>query len=100
MAAITVKDPPKVKISRNEIIKILIAHGADPNLGKKTPLMSAVREGNIELVKTLLENGADPNQPSLVIGFGKKATPLEQAQKEKKQDIVDLINEFLQKKKK
>jgi uncharacterized protein len=47
-----------------EVPKILLEKGADPNLADKkgqTPLLAAVKERRLELVKILLEKGADPN---------------------------------------
>jgi len=50
-----------------EIVKLLLEHGADPNLPeegiapKGHALHSAVCNGHIEIVKLLLENGAYPN---------------------------------------
>lgn len=44
--------------------KILLEHGADPNLGDfsgYTPLMEAVFMENKEMIQLLLEHGADPN---------------------------------------
>ncbi len=49
---------------RPEVMKALIARGADPNQSPPdahTPLMMAFRD--INLLTTLLENGADPNRP-------------------------------------
>lgn len=50
-----------------EIVKLLLAHGADPNLPEEHiaprghALHSAVCNGHIEIVKLLLEHGAYPN---------------------------------------
>lgn len=47
-----------------EIAKLLIEHGADPNLAQKNgeyALLNAVSRGNMELTKYLLDNGANPN---------------------------------------
>ena len=40
-----------------DVVKILLANGADINLGQSTPLMEASQEGHIELVQYLIENG-------------------------------------------
>jgi uncharacterized protein len=50
-----------------EIIKILLANGADVNLMSvdgQTPLMWAARNGKIETAKLLIANGADVNKQS------------------------------------
>jgi ankyrin repeat protein len=44
-----------------DAIMLLLAHGADPNVGKEPPLTIAVRKGNFELAQLLLGHGADPN---------------------------------------
>jgi ankyrin repeat protein len=50
-----------------EIVKLLLEHGADPNLGEEgiapegQALHSAVCNGHIEIVKLLLAHGAHPN---------------------------------------
>ena len=52
-----------------EIVKLLLAHGADPNLPEEGiaprghALYSAVYEGHYEIAKVLLEHGAYPNPP-------------------------------------
>ena len=52
-----------------ELVKILLAKGADPNRASKssytpgtTPLMMAARAGNMEIVKLLLAHNADVSQ--------------------------------------
>ena len=46
---------------RTEMIKLLLAWGADPDGGRDRPLMDAANEGNVEYVRMLLEAGADVN---------------------------------------
>ncbi len=49
-----------------EQFKILLAHGADPDLPDreaKTPLSLAVSAGQLDLVTQLLDHHADPNKP-------------------------------------
>ena len=49
---------------RTEVVKILLAHGADPNStsgvksGKLTPLIKAVQASNIEIARALIDHGA------------------------------------------
>lgn len=51
-----------------EIVKLLLEHGADPNLAlidtNITPLFAATAGDNLETVKLLLNNGANPNSLS------------------------------------
>ena len=55
-----------VKQQRNEIVELLIQHGADCNLpngaNNSTPLQSAVFYDNPEAAELLLATGADPDQ--------------------------------------
>lgn len=49
-----------------EILELLLAHGADPNLETPfwgPPLSIAIYQGLTESVRVLLANGADPNVP-------------------------------------
>jgi len=52
-----------------DIVKMLLAHGADPNLPeegiapKGHALYAAAASGHLEIARLLLENGADPNPP-------------------------------------
>ena len=49
---------------RTEVVKLLLAHGADPNARDKsqnTPLHSAIATSQLEVVAVLLQRGADPN---------------------------------------
>ena len=40
--------------------KLLLEHGANPNLGSPPPLFWAAQNGHLEVVGTLLLSGADP----------------------------------------
>lgn len=46
---------------RPQMVKLLLAWGADPNAGRLRPLADAAREGEAEMVLMLLEAGADVN---------------------------------------
>ncbi len=51
-----------------EMVKLLLDRGADPNIigyNQDTPLMCAVRNGNIAMIELLLSHGADPNIKNL-----------------------------------
>jgi ankyrin repeat protein len=60
------------QIGHLEIVKALVAAGADVNIARKgsgiTPLYSASEKGHLEIVKTLLEAGADVNKATTVSG--------------------------------
>ena len=80
---------PKPDMDHLEFIKILLDHGADPNLRAKdntltrtiftmqwffesgaTPFVRAAQSGDVELMKALLQHGADPK---LATDFGDTA---------------------------
>jgi len=52
---------------RCEVLKVLLQHGANPNLTTRhcrhTALQTACRDGSLELCELLLEYGADVNSP-------------------------------------
>jgi hypothetical protein len=53
-----------IRYGHDDIINLLLLHGANPNVkGKmgKTSLYQAINKGNPEIVKKLLDNGANPN---------------------------------------
>lgn len=53
-----------------ESVRLLLKHGADPNLvdkNKQTPLHLAARSGHVELARLLVNNGADPNVGKKII---------------------------------
>lgn len=54
-----------VDLGNIEMVKILLEHGADPNVfvnnWVEPPLWTAIRHQNLEMIKLLLESGADPN---------------------------------------
>jgi len=54
-----------VLTDHSDVVRLLIAHGADLNMGEKgygdTALHTAAHLNNVEIVKILLESGADPN---------------------------------------
>lgn len=64
-------EPEPTRIAKREIIKLLLAKGADPNqqLGI-APLTAATMSSDTESVRLLLQADADPNQ------IGSNATPL------------------------
>jgi ankyrin repeat protein len=57
---------------RNEIVRLLLSSGADPN---ESRLASAAHEGRMETLSLLLEAGADPNRP-MVFGQNQKGETL------------------------
>lgn len=78
-----------------EMAKYLLDQGADVNHGNsegyfsRTPLHSTAGSGSVEIAKLLLANGADTS-----IRNRENLTPLQTAQAEGKDEIVQLLNEF------
>ena len=58
--------------AKDEVIDVLLEHGADINLGmddgRPTPLHSATLQGNVQTIQQLLGHGARPNAISKDIG--------------------------------
>ena len=75
-----------------EAIAALLAAGADPNKGNKSPLLAATKKGNTEAARLLLEGGADPNLAAWYTPHD-KASPLQLA-KDKKREMIKVFNEF------
>jgi quinoprotein dehydrogenase-associated probable ABC transporter substrate-binding protein len=48
---------------RDQMAKLLLELGADPNLGDPTPLVAAVMRDHVPTIKVLLEKGADIEAP-------------------------------------
>jgi ankyrin repeat protein len=58
-----------VALKRHSLVRLLITHGADVNIGNSvlgTPFTLAVTGGDVEMARLLLETGADPHRPSPV----------------------------------
>lgn len=76
---------------RTEVVELLLDAGADPTLRANdsrsvlNPMQVAAKFGRIEILQMFLDRGADPNAP------GKEATPLHNALKTEKDDIVRLL---------
>jgi len=51
-----------------EVVSYLIENGADPNLGKCTPLYNAVVYYSVDVIKLLLAKGADVNKGVIISG--------------------------------
>jgi ankyrin repeat protein len=84
-------------VSTNEIARMLLAAGADPN-GAETPfrycpLHNAARKGNAELVRLLLDAGANPHY---VNGYRETIFDAldEGASAEARERIVDLLESY------
>jgi ankyrin repeat protein len=81
-------DPAVTARKRLEMIKVLLAAGADPNVvnGRgHTPLLRAVVQKDVESVRALVAGGAKAD-------FGSKlGTPLEQAKEKKMSSIIELL---------
>ena len=67
-----------------EIVRVLLAHGADPNLGSLLSFASA--RGYKAIVALLLEHGADPNRADSFFG-----TPWQAATENDHEDVVELL---------
>ena len=80
---------------RMEIVRLLLEHGADPNLPeehiapKGRGLYSAVYGGHHEIARLLLEKGANPNQP-----VESSADALSIAMMHKDQRMVELLRSY------
>ena len=77
------------------VARLLIAHGADPNLCNKkgsSPLHRATEYGRIEIVRLLIEHGAD-----VEVKDKKGRTPLDVATEEQHDEIIKLLSEHLDK---
>ena len=76
---------------RNDIARMLIAHGADVNAKAEnnlTPLHTAAARGNLDSAKLLLEHGADINA---VTRDGK--TPIAYAQERNHPEMVEFLRQ-------
>lgn len=55
-----------ILMDRQDLVDLLIAHGADPNrpdLGGELPVVTALKRGNEPLMRHLVERGAEPDRP-------------------------------------
>lgn len=76
---------------QNDVMKILLEEGADPNKGDKrgrTPLYVAAYRGNMGAVQMLLDAGADPNS-----GNSNGDTPLSKAADVGNKEMIKLLLE-------
>jgi len=77
----------------DDILKLLLSFGADPNqrgINDYTPLHMAVAEGNALAVQILLDGGADP---ALRTRIDDCETPLEMARASHRDDIVAILEQ-------
>ena len=80
---------------RMDIVKLLLEHGADPNLPEEhiaprgRALYSAVYSGHYEIAQLLLEKGANPNQP-----VESSADALSMAMMNKDERMVELLRSY------
>ncbi len=79
--------------NRNDVVKILIEHKANLNIGagsmERTALEHAILNENFEIIKMLLENGANPNTVNaLGVSPFILATNIENA------DIIQILREY------
>jgi len=77
-----------------EIIRLLIAEGADVNCRNRygdTALMTAAALGYLEIVNELLKSGADPD-----IKDNNFATALDHARQHERQEVLDALRRFSQ----
>ena len=79
---------------RTEIVKMLLAAGADPLIAAKSPYGSggtaihiASQRGHVEIVEALLDHGVDPNLNDHRLG-----PPLHIARKLGNEDVADLLS--------
>lgn len=84
-----------VSEGNKDMATILLQNGADVNCGRKTPLMIATLSNDIEMVRLLLDKGADINKESQISGFGSRTTPMKKAEKDKKDEIIELFNSYI-----
>ncbi len=74
-------------------MRLLLKHGADPNIKNKdgkTPLHKAAYWGRVGVVKLLLVYGADP-----AVKDKDRKTPLDLARAEGRREVVSVIEEWL-----
>ena len=71
---------------RLDIVKRLLARGADINIG--SPAAFAVSGGHFNVVKIILEHGADPNKTRF------PEPPLEEATRKGYRDIMQILQEY------
>lgn len=83
-----------VAMANNEIVKVLIAHGADPNAVDYQgfrPLYGAIENGNLTVVETLLDNGVSVDGFTRDLPWGGSSLPLVVAIRNGSAEVVDLL---------